>query len=64
MNPDSAHIAHLTVGENCSVFDRNISLVIETIDDPAAQCFRREPAFIHGDVERMFIVVSPRTDRM
>src|SRR5881227_3104235 len=66
MCAESGFIAHRAPDSwrECCVFDRNISLVIETIDDPAAQCFRREPAFIHGDVERMFIVVSPRTDRM
>ena len=63
MNPGSAHFAHGAVGENRGVFDRNVSLIIETIRHPAAQCFRRKPAFIHRDVERMFVVISAPADR-
>ena len=63
MNPDSAHFRHRAVGENGRIFHRNISLVVEAIGHPAAQCLRRKPAFVHGDMERMFIVVSARADR-
>src|SRR5207244_9942726 len=63
VNPGSPYFAHRAVGENSRVFERNIPLIIEAISHPAAQCFRREPAFVHGDVERMFIVVSPGADR-
>ena len=63
MNPDAAHFAHGAVGKNSGVFDRNVSLIIKAISHPTAQCFRRKPAFVHGDVERMFVVVSARADR-
>ena len=62
MNPDPAHFAHGAIGKNRGVFDRNVALIIETICDPTAQCFGRKPAFVHGDVERMFVVVSARAD--
>src|SRR6266403_3146995 len=62
VNPDSPNFAHGAIGENRRVFDRNILLIIETISDPAAQCFRRKLAFVHGDMERMFVVVSARAD--
>ena len=62
MNPDAAHFAQGTIGENGGVFDRNVSLIIETICDPTAQCFRRKLAFIHRDMEWMFVVIRARTD--
>ena len=58
MNPDSADIAVRTIGEDRGVFDRNITLIIEPIRDPAAQCFGRKLAFIHRYVKRMFVVIS------
>ena len=63
MNPSPSHFAHWAVGENRGVFDRNVSLIIEPIRDPAAQRFRRKPAFVHRDVERMFIVITAHADR-
>src|SRR5882724_12139276 len=63
MNPDAAHVAHGAVAENRGVFKRNISLIIKAIGHPAAQRFRRKVAFVHGDVEWMFVVVSARADR-
>src|SRR5438270_45718 len=62
MDPDSPHLAHWAVGKNSRVFDWNISLVIEAIGHPAAQCFRRKPPFVHGDVEWMFVVICARAD--
>ena len=62
VNPDSAHFTHRAVGENSGVLDRDASLIIEAIRHPAAQCIRRKPAFIHGDVEWMFVVISARAD--
>ena len=62
MDPDSAHFAHGAVGKNSRVLDRNVSLIIEAIGHPAAQCFRRKPAFIHCDVEWMFVVVRARAN--
>ena len=62
MNPDAAHFAQRAIGKNGGVFDRNVALIIETIRDPAAQRFGRKPAFVHRDMERMFVVVSARTD--
>src|SRR5882762_5641181 len=62
MNPDSPHFAHRAVGENGCVFDRNVSLVMEAVGHPTAQRFRRKAPFVHGDVERMLIVVSARAD--
>ena len=63
MNPSPSHFAHRAVGEDRGVFDRNVSLIIEPIRDPAAQRFRREPAFVHRHVERMFIVITAHADR-
>src|SRR5207248_3025595 len=63
MNPSPSHFAHWTVGENRGVFYRNISLIIEPVRDPATQRFGRKPAFVHRDVERVFIVISASADR-
>src|SRR4029077_15515412 len=63
MNPSPAYFAQWTVGENRGVFDWNVSLIIEAIGHPAAQCLRRKPPFVHTDMERMFVVISARADR-
>jgi len=63
MNPDAAQFAHGAIGKNRGVFDWNISLIIKAIGHPTAQRFRRKPAFVHGDVKWMFVVVSARADR-
>jgi hypothetical protein len=63
MNPDSAHFAHRAVGEDGRVFDRDVSLIVEAICYPTAQRFRREPAFIHGEVKGMFVVIGTYADR-
>src|SRR5205814_1075405 len=62
MNPSPSHFAHWTVGENRGVFYRNISLIIEPVPDPAAQRFGGKLASVHGEVERMFIVISASAD--
>src|SRR6266480_1720329 len=63
MNPSPSHFAHWTVGENRGVFNWNVYLIIEPIRDPTAQPFRRKLAFVHCDMERMFIVISVHADR-
>ena len=63
MDPDSTYFAHGAVRKYGRVFEWNISLIIEPISYPAAQCFRRKPAFVHGNVEWVFVVISARTDR-
>jgi hypothetical protein len=63
MNPSPSHFAHWAVGENRSVFNWDVSLIIKPIRNPTAQRFRRELAFVHRDVEWVFIVVSTHTDR-
>src|SRR5262249_30848658 len=63
MNPHTAHLARRTVGKDRGVFDWNVSLIVEAIGHPAPQRVARKPAFIHGDVERMFVVIGPRPDR-
>src|SRR5438874_9480792 len=63
MGPDSTYFAHGAVRKYGRVFEWNISLIIKAIDHPAAQCFRRKPAFVHGNVEWVFVVISARTDR-
>src|SRR5262245_30758280 len=63
MNPSASHFAHGAVSENRGVFEWNVSLIIEPVCDPTAHCFRRKAAFIHREVERMFIVISTHTNR-
>jgi hypothetical protein len=63
MNPSPSHFAYWAVGENRGVFNWDVSLIIEPICDPAAQRFRRKPAFVHRDMERMLIVISAPADR-
>src|SRR6516225_3263726 len=62
MNPSASHFAHGAVGENCGVFNWNVSLIIEPVRDPTAHRFRRKLAFVHREMERMFIVISTRTN--
>ena len=63
MNPSPSHFAHWAVGENRGVFNWNASLIIEPVRDPTAQRVRRKLAFVHRDMERMFIVISAHADR-
>jgi hypothetical protein len=62
MNPDAAHLAYGAIGNNSCVFDGNVALIIETIRDPDSQRFRSELAFVHRDMEGVFVVVNARTD--
>jgi hypothetical protein len=62
MNPSPSDFAHWAVGKNRGVFNWNISLIIESIRDPTAQHLRRKLAFIHRDMEGMFIVISAHAD--
>src|SRR6184192_2112474 len=63
MNPYPAYFAQWTVGENRGVFNWNVLLIIEAIGHPAAQRFPRKPAFVHTDMERMFVVISACANR-
>src|SRR3954471_22610571 len=62
MNPHPAHFAHGAVGENRGVFNWNVSLIIEPVGDPTAQRVWRKLAFVHRNMERMFIVISADAD--
>src|SRR5436305_14741746 len=62
MNPYPAYFAQWTVGENRGAFNWNILLIIEAIGHPAAQGFPRKPDFVHTDRERMFVVISARSN--
>src|SRR5262245_29990476 len=63
MNPNPSHFAHRTIGKNRGVLNRNVSLIIEPVRDPASQRFRRKTAFIHQHMKGMFVVIAAHTDR-
>src|SRR5258708_38978620 len=62
MNPNPAYLAQRTIRKNRGVFKRNVALIVKSIGRPAAQRAGRKPAFIHRDVERMFVVISAPAD--
>src|SRR5919106_1184174 len=62
MNPGPSHFGQRTIRQNRGVFERNAALIIEPIGNPAAHRFRREPAFVHRDMERMLVVISRFTN--
>src|ERR1700726_700067 len=62
MNPNPAHLAQRTIRKNRGVLNRNVSLIVKSIGHPAAQPVGRKPAFIHRDVEWMFVVISAPAD--
>src|SRR5206468_8315934 len=51
-----------TVGKNRGVFDWDVLLIIKAVGHPAAQCLLRQPPFVHGDMERVFVVIRARAD--
>src|ERR1700730_3182824 len=63
MNPDPTHLGQRTIRKNRGVLNRNVALIVKSIGHPTAQRFERKPAFIHRDMERMFVVISAPADR-
>src|SRR5581483_6416402 len=58
LDPQAAHLAVGTVGEDRAVLHRDIELVVEAIGDPSADLRGRQLALVHPDVERMVDVVA------
>ena len=63
MNPSLSNSGQGAVSKNRGVFNWNVPLVIEPIRDPTPQRFRRKVAFVHRDMERMFIMIIAPADR-
>jgi len=57
LDPETAAVAVLAVGQHGGIFDRNALLIIETISHPALNSFTAEAPFIHLNVEGVMNMV-------
>ena len=61
-DPSPPHLVVGTIRQDGRVLDGDVALVVEPVRHPAADLLRRQSTPIHGNMERVLVVVRPAAD--